>query len=38
MLNRNKGRERWIWWREEDSVKQGEWKGALELVKIRGEC
>ena len=21
VLNRNKGRERWIWWREEDSVK-----------------
>ena len=38
MLNRGKGRERWIRWRQEESVKQGEWKGALDMVEGRGEC
>ena len=38
MLNRGNGRERWMWWREEEGVKYGEGKGALDMVERRGEC
>ena len=37
-LNRGRGRERSIRWREEESVTKGEGKGALAMVERKGEC